>query len=95
MFDNADKEWVIFVLANRGCSTKVHTYDIVKGPTADDNTKLTFNTYRSGGYGDTNNERAIKTLIDFLEVDNLPLQLYFGTNKVVKELILKGVTTIA
>ena len=94
IFTKADKEWALFVLSNRGSSTKAHTYDIVKGPTADDDTKVTLHTYRIGGYGDPKSERALKILIDLLEADNLPLQLYFGTNSAAKELIFKGVTKI-
>lgn len=94
IFAESDIEWVRFVLANRGNKAKSHNYDIVEGPTADDNTKLTFNTFRAGGYGDPQGEKAIITLINLLETDNLPMQSYFGTNKVVKELIFKGVTKL-
>ena len=94
VFTEADREWVLFVLENRGCRTKVHNYDIVNGPTADDNTRITFNTYRLGGYGDPKSDKAINILIDFLEPDNLPLQIYFGSNEEIKELVFKGVNKI-
>jgi len=80
-FRDADKDWVLFVLANRRNNDKTHTYDIIIGPTADDDTRLCLRAYFAGAYGEVASDKAINTLLDNIEPDNLPQQIYFGRIK--------------
>ncbi len=46
VFSGADLEWMRFVLKNRESEMSVHDYDIVIGPTADENTVTIINAYK-------------------------------------------------
>jgi hypothetical protein len=89
-FDGADKEWVLFVTDNRTHNPHNHSYDIVIGPTANDQTNPTIQTYLNEGYGDVGSDRAIEILIEFLEPYNLPCQYFFGTGRAADLLVPKG-----
>jgi hypothetical protein len=89
-FGNADKEWVLFITDNRTHNPHRHDYDVVIGPTANDQTNPTIQTYLNGGYGDVGSERAMAILIELLEPYKLPYQYYFGTQKAAGLLDLKG-----
>ncbi|MCL2322198.1 MAG: DUF3990 domain-containing protein [Oscillospiraceae bacterium] len=89
-FVKADKKWILFVLANYKSIDKTHVYDIVVGPTADDDTRLSLRAYFSGAYGEIESNKAINVLIDNIKPDNLPKQAYFGTSKGTSLLIQKG-----
>jgi len=84
--DNEIMEWVEFVLENRANATKSHDYDIVIGATADDDTRLSLQIYRIGGYGDVNSEIAKNALVAALKLDVYPRQIYFGTPTAADEL---------
>lgn len=79
IFEEADMEWINFILLNRNSRTKQHHYDIVKGSTANDNTSLCISAYLDGLYGETGSYNARLKLLEFLEIDKLPLQIYFGS----------------
>ena len=83
-------EWVRFVLCNRGSSDKTHTYDIVIGPTADDDTRTTLRAYAIGAYGEMDSDEALGMLIHRLKAFTLPSQIYFGSNKAASLLVPKG-----
>ena len=89
-FGGADREWVLFVTDNRTHNPHAHTYDIVIGPTANDQTNPTIQTYLNEGYGEVGSDRAIEILIEFLEPFNLPYQYFFGSNRAVNLLTLTG-----
>lgn len=89
-FKNADKEWVLFITDNRTHNPHRHTYDIVIGPTANDQTNPTIQTYLSEGYGIVGSDRAIEILIEFLEPYNFPHQFFFGTKRAVNLLSFIG-----
>jgi len=89
-FDIADLDWMHFVLSNRSVRDKNHDYDIVIGPTANDDTSVVLKSYFNGLYGDVNSEQALQLALDMIEADNLPEQIYFGTNKSTVCLIQKG-----
>ena len=89
-FEAPDIEWVEFVLANRKSRNSVHDYDIVMGPTADDDTLVVINAYLDGLYGEIGSNDAINTLIKNIEAENLPGQIFFATNEAAKLLIPKG-----
>lgn len=90
VFQKADREWVQFVLKNRDSDRSVHDYDIVIGPTADENTVTIINAYReellATGYAD----KVLDALIEELEPENLPKQYFFGTNRAIQKLSFKS-----
>jgi hypothetical protein len=80
-FTTADREWMRFVVLNRETKTKAqeHEYDIVIGPTANDNTRAAIQTIVPLTKGQVMTDRAIDTLIALIEPDKLPGQFFFGT----------------
>ena len=48
MFEQADEEWLDFVMSNRMNLNYKHEYDIVKGPVANDRVYASFALYESG-----------------------------------------------
>ena len=87
-FGSADREWVLFITDNRTHNPHRHTYDIVIGPTANDQTNPTIQTYLNEGYGEIGSSRAIEILIEFLEPYNFPSQFFFGTKRATNFLVL-------
>ena len=81
-------EWVDFVLQNRSSPTKCHSYDIVIGATADDDTRLSLDTYQIGGFGKLNSNSAKLALIAALKLETYPEQVYFGEQHAVSHLRL-------
>lgn len=47
-FDRADERWLDFVMANRMDKEFTHSYDIVKGPVANDRVYASFALYEAG-----------------------------------------------
>ena len=90
VFENADMEWLHFVLANRKTRNRTHNYDIVMGPTANDDTMVVINAYLDGLYGPIGNEDALKILLKNIEAEKLPGQIYFSSNEAVGLLTSKG-----
>ena len=90
-FPAPDLEWVDFVITNRENSGKPHDYDIVIGPTADDDTATCLDAYREGLYGEVGSTEARATLLRNLEPDNLPMQVYFGTSAAVESISIEQV----
>ena len=82
-FAAADREWMRFVVLNRESKSKTqeHEYDIVIGPTANDNTRAAIQTVMPLTKGQVMTDRAIDTLIALIEPDNLPWQFFFGTQR--------------
>ena len=80
-FAAADHEWLRFIIANRMNRTRQHDYDIVIGPTANDDTRASIRAVMSAANGAILSDTALNLLIEMLEPDNLPEQYYFGTNK--------------
>jgi len=81
-------EWLDFVLKCRDCETVPHDYDLVIGPTADDNTTLCLKYYKDGVYGKVGSYDAKELLLKNLEVENLGIQYYIGKQEVADKLIL-------
>ena len=90
-FDNADIEWLNFVLENRGFAIKKDKteYDIIVGPVADDAVGLVLNQLIIGTYGNPNSEIAKETAIRLLDTEKLHNQVLFGTLKSIKCLKFK------
>jgi len=82
-FTSADREWMRFVVLNRESKSKTqeHKYDIVIGPTANDNTRAAIQTVMPLTKGQVITDRAIDALIMLIEPDNLPWQFFFGTQR--------------
>jgi len=90
VFSVADLEWMRFVLSNRSVREKSHKYDIIIGPTANDDTSLVLKSYFSGLYGDVDSDQALMLALDMIEAENLPSQIYFGSNEATSCLSQKG-----
>jgi hypothetical protein len=86
-FHEPNHEWVRFVAENRRSRSRIHGYDMVIGPTADDSTLAVINGYWSGLYGDIASDKAIDTLLSLIEPDRLPIQYYFAHNRAVEYLV--------
>jgi hypothetical protein len=86
-FPEPSHEWMRYVAENRRSRYRIHGYDMVIGPTADDNTLAVINGYWSGLYGDTTSDAAIDTVLRLIEPNKLPLQYYFANNRAVNYLI--------
>jgi hypothetical protein len=80
-FTTADREWMRFIVLNRESRSKVqeHEYDIVIGPTANDNTRAAIQTIMPLTKGQVMTDKAIDALISLIEPDNLPWQFFIGT----------------
>jgi len=89
-FAAANRDWLRFIIANRMNKSRQHDYDIVIGPTADDDTRTSIRTVMNASNGAIMSDSALDLLIEMLESNNLPEQYYFGTNKAASLLILTG-----
>ena len=78
-FKEADRDRLDFVLKSRRSFRLWHNYDVVIGPTADDDTKLVLNAYNEGLYGDPDSKKAKDILLEQLEVNNLGVQVFIAT----------------
>lgn len=85
-FQNADIEWLDFVLMCRKGGTP-HQYDLVIGPTADDDTTLCLKAYQDGLYGKVDSIEAKRILLNNLETENLGQQYFIGKQEVADLLI--------
>jgi len=72
-----------FIILNRENKSEAqeHEYDIVIGPTANDNTRAAIQAVMSLTKGQVMTEKAIDTLISLIEPDRLPWQYFFGTQR--------------
>lgn len=89
IFENADMEWLDFVLKCREKGGLPHDYDMVIGPTADDDTALCLKSYWDGLYGKVGSDAAKRTLLDNLETDHLGVQYFIGKQEVADRLIVE------
>jgi len=89
IFPKADSEWMKFVVSNRNNKERRHNYDVVCGPTANDNTRASIQAFFAGAYGDTNSDGAINILISMIEPYQLPIQYFFGTQRAADLLVFK------
>ena len=76
-----------FVLMCREQGGVPHDYDVVIGPTADDDTMLCLKAYWDGLYGKVGSTDAKRILLNNLEPENLGIQYYVGRQKVADRLI--------
>ena len=85
IFAKADMEWLDFILANREATDyNAHSYDVVIGPTADDDTVIALQNYWKGIYGKVGSFEAKSALLNVLEIENLGTQCCLCTEKAVE-----------
>jgi hypothetical protein len=89
-FKSADREWLKFIILNRTHRERQHDYDLLIGPTANDDTRTSIRTVTSAANGAILSDAALDLLLTMLEPDNLPTQYYFGSNAAAKLLEFKG-----
>ena len=89
-FTEADMSWMYFVLENRKTKECAHEYDIVIGPTADDDTSAVLKAYFGGFYGDVGSDTAITLALKMIEAEKLPPQIFFARNNATSILEQKG-----
>jgi hypothetical protein len=89
-FATADRDWVEFIVKNRLSSKREHDYDIIMGPTANDNTNATIDLFIIGTYGDPKSDFAINTFLGLILPEVLPRQMYFGSTQAAALLKPKG-----
>ena len=87
-FTSADREWMRFIVKNRSEIEFQHNYDLVIGPTANDNTLTAIGLFFAGAYGDVTSDNAIDRLIEQIEPQKLPHQYFFGSRKAAELLVL-------
>lgn len=88
IFENADLEWLEFVLSCREKGEMPHDYDLVIGPTADDDTALCLKAYWDGLYGKVGSDTAKRILLNNLETENLGVQYFIGKQEVADKVIV-------
>ncbi|MBD5494667.1 MAG: DUF3990 domain-containing protein [Lachnospiraceae bacterium] len=91
VFKEANREWVRFILMNRDSDNSVHDYDIVIGPTADENTVTVINSYKEELIAANYSDELLDALIKELEPENLPKQYFFGTSAAIQKLQFKKI----
>ena len=80
VFEVPNLEWADFILESRTRNHIWHDYDVVIGPTADDDTRVILDTYREGGYGAVGSFEARDTLIRLLHPEKLATQVFIATD---------------
>lgn len=88
VFEQADEEWLDFILMCRERGGIPHEYDVVIGPTADDDTMLCLRAYWDGLYGKVGTPEAKQILLNNLETENLGVQYFIGSQEVAERLIV-------
>ena len=86
----ADFEWLQFIISNRKVRDRSHNYDVVIGPTANDETIVVINAYLDALYGEIGEKDALNVLLSNIMADKLPGQIYFSNNSAANMLIPKG-----
>jgi hypothetical protein len=78
-FDTADREWVDFIVLNRTRPGRAHGYDVVSGPTANDDTNAAIQLLLAGAYGEPGSPETVATFLRLILPERLPFQMFFGT----------------
>ena len=87
IFYDADIEWLDFILMCRNSTGIPHDYDLVIGPTADDDTIYCLKRYYDGDYGEYDSIEAKKMLLKNLEVEKLGIQYFIGKQQIADKII--------
>lgn len=86
-FSSSNEEWLDFILMCREKGGLPHSYDVVIGPTADDDTMVCLNSYWRGFYGEVGSDDAKEKLLSYLEPENLGIQFFVGKQEIADKLI--------
>lgn len=86
-FLSADLEWFDFILTCRATKGVPHDFDVVIGPTADDNTNFVLKNFLDGFYGDMFSAKAKADALAALEPETLGVQLYTGSQSVADRIV--------
>ena len=82
VFSVADMEWLDFILMCRESELdRPHDFDVVIGPTADDDTLVSLQNYWKGVYGPLGSKAAKDALLSVLEPENLGIQCCLCSEK--------------
>lgn len=87
VFSAADESWLDFILLCRRVDGVPHDYDVVIGPTADDDTRLLLKNFIDGVYGEPDDPAAKATLLRLLKPERLGIQWFVGKQSVADRLI--------
>lgn len=87
VFEEANSEWLDFILMCRPSEGVPHDYDVVIGPTADDDTNRALKFYYDGVYGNPGSAEAKRMLLQVLESDKLGRQVYIASQSVADRLV--------
>jgi hypothetical protein len=88
-FKKANADWMRFVVQNRNKEARQHDFDIVIGPTANDNTRASIDTVFSASGGDIMNDRAINALLHWLNRKICLFNIFLGPGRRYPLLFLK------
>ena len=80
VFDGPSLEWFDFVIWNRDTEPTIHGFDIVVGPTVNDDVTLVVSRYLAGRYGSVTSETAKRKALKDLKVEKLGIQFYFRSS---------------
>ena len=86
-FYTPNLEWLDCILRCREHGGTPHDYDLVIGPTADDDTMICLRAYWDGLYGKVGTHEAKNILLNNLEPENLGVQYFIGKQEVADRLI--------
>lgn len=87
IFPHADMEWFEFVLKSRKSEKNIHNYDVVIGPTADDDTRMVIKGLYDGIYGDWGTKAAKQKALEALHPERLGVQWFVSKQHVVQKLV--------
>jgi hypothetical protein len=88
-FETADRDWLKFVILNRSNRKRPHDFDLVIGPTANDDTRTSIRVVTNAANGEILSDAALDLLLTMIEPNILPMQYYFGSNGAVELLVFK------
>jgi hypothetical protein len=80
-FPEVDREWAEFIFKNRRSRNSLHDYDLVIGPTADDDASVVIGAMLLGFYGDSDSDIAMETCLRLIEPKKLPRQTFSAVRK--------------
>lgn len=88
-FSTADENWLKFICNNRGKQALNHTYDVIIGKIADDDTRVTLEQYIAGLFAGPAKQLSISPeqfAINILKTDKLKNQLCLCTQNAISRL---------
>ncbi|GHU43338.1 hypothetical protein FACS1894111_08760 [Clostridia bacterium] len=89
-FETPNIDWVNFVVENRSIRNAGHEYDLIIGPTANDDTRVTIQNYLLGNFGELGSKEAVAIFLQLIKAEKLPTQWMFATQKAVGMLDFLG-----